>query len=254
MSIKKFVGEYFTNIIQNGNDIELKTGIICWIPIMENDKKSILEVKRNPYKTNIHDEVLFDIVNINNSHYKNKNVIDLPIKDIQLDAHQELLISRSKKRPCLILDKFKISKEKINTIQDEPQKKLAHHFSKALYIAAPLYSCSTIIEPGSFGPEMTYRIEHLLYNHFFYLPPFPKNTKSLSQLSSSNGGIVRLDESFSFMKNNSIEIETTFMLSEKAVDLLSLQTSSMFLEHDNYMKIKDKLNTKFYDEFPHLKK
>lgn len=45
----------------------------------------------------------------------------------------------------------------------------------------------------------------------------------------SNGGVLRLDEAFSFMKNNCIEIEPNFMLSETAVDLLNLQTASMSL-------------------------
>lgn len=87
--------------ISNGNELELKTGVICWIPVMENDKKSILEFKRNPYKTNVHDEVFFNIVNIGNTHFKNQNITNLPIKEIQLDAFQELLISRSKERPYI---------------------------------------------------------------------------------------------------------------------------------------------------------
>lgn len=82
---------------------------------------------------------------------------------------------------------------------------------------------------------------HLLYNHFFYLPPFPKNTKSLRQLSSFNGGVLCLEEAFSFMKNTGIEIESNFMLSE---------TASMFLEHDNDTKIKAKLNKNFYSKYP----
>lgn len=253
MSIKQIVGDYFSLVQSVGTEFELKPGVICWIPIMEQSNKSILEIKRNPLNTSVHNEIKFDIVDINSNHFKNKNILNLPIKNIQLDAHQELLISRSKKRPCIILEKFKISKDKLNTIQDEPQKKLAKHLSKSVYIAAPLYSCSTASEPGSFGPEMTYRIEHLLYNHLFYLPSLPKNSTVFSQLTSANGGILRLDEAFSFMKNDSVEPEKNFILSDSAMTILNLQFSSVFLEHSNYSQIKQELNNKFYSEYPILK-
>ena len=90
----------------------------------------------------------------------------LPIKGLKLDVTQEVVITRAKLRPCLVIGCC----EGINphTIPEGPQRKLAANFHP-MFLLAPVFHVSHASEQGSFGPIVTARIKCLMYPEFFYL-------------------------------------------------------------------------------------
>jgi hypothetical protein len=78
--------------------------------------------------------------------------------------------------------------EDIGSIANIAQKKLASPLSKPCYLVAPMYSTSTTLEPGTFGPILVARIRALKYLHFFCLPD--------ERYLDRPGSIIRLDRIF----------------------------------------------------------
>jgi len=62
------------------------------------------------------------------------------------------------------------------------------HLEKPCYLVAPLYSTTSMMEPGTFGPTLVARIRALQYLHFFCLPD--KNRPGRPE------SIIRLDRVF----------------------------------------------------------
>ncbi|WP_089729915.1 hypothetical protein [Candidatus Thiosymbion oneisti] len=110
----------------------------------------------------------------------------LPIKRLALGDTEELIISKAKKRPVVVLSV--IASSGIDTLPDGPQRRLARHLKKPCYLVAPLYSTTSMTAPGTFGPTLVARIRALQYLHFFCLPD--KNRPDRP------GSIIRLDRVF----------------------------------------------------------
>lgn len=231
------------NIFEQITSDGLESFCFAWIPVMQMNSPHILEIKRNPNKLSTHDELFFEFKPVNNTHYKRTHTEQLPIHKLHLEKHQELLISPSKRRLCLIVAKQNI--QNLDFIQDEDQKKYAKHLSLESYAAIPAYSCATALEPTSFCPEITDRIKNFIYPHLFYLPKY-KNTANSNQLAaalnqiSNAGSILRLDEIFSFNNNASISKET-YKLTENAQKILLMHLQYIFGNKNSLKEFRNKL-------------
>jgi hypothetical protein len=158
-------------------------GHLFWVPTPNVDEvPRILDVERaTPTE---HEITGYEICEIAKHHFSRRE--RLPIKRLTLGDTEELLIAKAKKRLVVIL--ISIASDGIGTLPDGTQRRLAKHLEKPSYLVAPLYSTSSIMEPGTFGPILVARIRALQYLHFFCLPDenHPDRPRS----------IVRLDRVF----------------------------------------------------------
>lgn len=158
-------------------------GSMYWAPTSDIDEVTrILEVERAT--PDEHCITNFEIKQINNEHFTNHQ--RLPIKKLDLGNTEELIITKAKKRPVVILSV--LHTDNIETINSGTQRKLASHLDKTSYLVAPCFSVSSMQNPGTFGPTLVARIRVLKHPHFFCLPD--------AQDSKKPGSIIRLDRVF----------------------------------------------------------
>lgn len=166
------------------DDVQPKAGDIWWVPTSEvNEVPRIFDATR--IDSQGHNITDFEITDIKQVHFTKRT--RLPIKLLSLKETEELLIAKAKRRPCIVLAANSIND--IDKIQSSIQKRLAGTLSKITYLVAPMYSVSSITDPGTFGPEMVARIRAMHYPHLFCLPEVDNKENPKS--------IVRLDRVFS---------------------------------------------------------
>ena len=170
-------------------------GQLVWCPVPHLDEvPRILEVERR--ESTDHYATRFEIVQINNTHFKKKE--KLPIKLLSLGETEELLISKSKKRPCIVIACENTTFDDAPIIAELNRRK---HIQDKSMILAPLYGLATPATEGGFPPIMTARIRAFLYNQFFYLPSkCPK-----AKLSIGKESIIRLDRLFAASPSRGID-------------------------------------------------
>lgn len=158
-------------------------GHIYWVPTANVDEvPRILDVERaSPTE---HEVSSFEIKEIEPQHFTKRE--RLPIKRLSLGETEEALITKGKKRPVIILASTETSD--VSTLPEGAQKRLAKSLAKPCYLVAPMYSTSTMMAPGTFGPTLVARIRALQYLHFFCLPDKNRPDKP--------GSIIRLDRVF----------------------------------------------------------
>ena len=164
----------------------LGVGHFVWCPVPHLEEvPRILEVERA--SSEAHFATKFEIVQMGGDHFKRKS--KLPIKALALGETEELLISKAKKRPCIVVSAQNTTFED-EAIVNELRKR--RHLRDNSMILAPLYGLAIPDEPKGFPPIMVARIRAFLYNQFFYLPQScPKTRVSIGKES-----IVRLDRLF----------------------------------------------------------
>lgn len=154
--------EFFTPIDPG----QYRQGQFCWIvtPAIE-PVPQILDVERSDPEE--HDEVKFQIRNANRPGDFRAADRTLPIKRLNLRAHEELLIQRAKKRPGIILsDSLDIYPEVTALLKTKAKK----HLQEDSLFVIPCYSIETLENTSGFPAEMVVRIRCLLYRQFFYMP------------------------------------------------------------------------------------
>ena len=144
-------------------------GDVYWVPVPETSEvPRILEVQRSTPEA--HTSIDFEFVELARHHFTKRDD-RLPIKLLQLSATEELLVSRGKKRLCVVLGSAVVS-----NLSEMPkqEQRLAKHMGKAGYIVAPFFSAATQRNPGSFMPQFVARIRAMMYPHLFSLPNLEK--------------------------------------------------------------------------------
>lgn len=188
MGISQFFPEFYEG--QAADADRFSIGSVWWAPVPEvREVPLILDVNRaGPQE---HDAVSFEFVDIGSQHFKGRD--RLPIHRLSLDKTQELIVSKGKKRPCAILAKAAVSESDVASVaaSDGSQGRQAKHLAKPVYLLAPMYSCATFQETGSFGPILTARVKALQYPHLCYFPAF-----NPSERVRNPGSIMRLDHIF----------------------------------------------------------
>lgn len=110
----------------------------------------------------------------------------LPIAALQLGETEELVVTRAKQRPCLVI--AKADGIDASSLPEGAQRNKALNAFGSIYCLAPIYSISTAKKPTSFGPVMTARIKCAMYPEFVYAPQ--------SGLILVVPGVIRLDRIF----------------------------------------------------------
>lgn len=209
MGILQVFDEFFEPVASN---VRPQPGHIFWVPTSEvYEVPRILDVKRAT--PDEHWATEFEISEINNVHFKSRE--RLPIKKLNLEESEELLIAKAKKRPAIII--AIVSTDGLKTLPDGVQKRMANHLEKCSYLVAPFYSVSSFLEPGTFGPILVARIRALQYLHFFCVPDPNK--------PGVPGSIIRLDRVFPTYLGRGCESYRGLRLHEEPFEILLSQFS-----------------------------
>jgi hypothetical protein len=169
-------------------------GHFVWCPVPHHEEvPRILEVERE--RADKHHATKFEIVQMNSGHFKAKQ--KLPIKALSLHDTEELLISKAKKRPCIVVACNNTTFKDAASIAELKGRK---HLQDNSMILAPIVGIETMDNPRGFPPKMVARIRAFLYNQFFYLPKTCPKTK----ISFEKDGIIRLDRLFPASLNRGI--------------------------------------------------
>ena len=158
-------------------------GHIFWVPTPEvNEVPRVLNVERaTPTE---HEVSNYVIEEVSREHFTHRE--RLPIKRLNLGDTEELLISKAKKRPAVIIASTVTND--LDSLPKGTQKQLAKQLGKPCYLVAPMFSTSSLMKPTTFGPTLVARIRALQYLHFFCLPDENRPDRPDS--------IVRLDRIF----------------------------------------------------------
>jgi len=170
-------------------------GHLVWSPVPQLEEvPRVLDVERASSED--HYASKFQIVQMGARHFKDRE--KLPVKLLSLGNTEELLISKAKKRPCIILAGGNTE------FTDSPLVKEIRgrrHFQDRSMILAPIYGTAGEDTQSGFPPIMTARIQAFLYNQFFFLPRRCPNTG----VSIAKEGIVRLDRLFAATPTRGLE-------------------------------------------------
>jgi hypothetical protein len=148
---------------------EFRPGQFCWVVTPHIDPvPRILDVERSSPEE--HDEVSFVLRNANKSGDFRTRDRTLPLKNLNLRSHEELLTQRAKKRLGIILSTGVDIFPEIERLL-KPRGK-AHCQEDSLFVI-PTYSIESGTSLSGFPPEMVARIRCLIYRQFFYFPDCP---------------------------------------------------------------------------------
>ncbi len=141
----------------------------CWVVTPHIDPvPRILDVERSSPEE--HDEVSFELRNANKPGDFRKRDRTLPLKNLKLRSHEELLTQRAKKRLGIILSTGVDIFPEIERLLR--QKGKAHCQEDSLFVV-PTYSIESGTSQSGFPSEMVARIRCLIYRQFFYFPDSP---------------------------------------------------------------------------------
>ena len=189
--------------------IGLAVGHFVWCPVPHLEEvPRILQVHRATSEA--HYATKFEVVQMSGEHFKEKQ--KLPIKALSLGDTEELLISKAKKRPCLIVACHNTA---FKDTRGAKELKGRTHLQDDSMILAPIYGTATPDEHKGFPPIMAARIKVFLYNQFFYLPKRCPKTN----LGFEKEGVVRLDRLFPASPNRGVA-PIKMKLSEEPLVLL----------------------------------
>jgi len=195
--------------------VNIKTfinGQICWIvsPYIY-EIPQILDVERN--RPEEHEEIKFILKNVDpDNDFKPSAKRTLPIKYLNLESKEELLVQKAKKRPAIIISSgLDIYPDITNLLRQKGKK----HLQEDSLFLIPCYGVETHEDRRGFPTEMVSRIRCLLYRQFFYLP---KHSTII------NESIARLDRIQVIVGKHRAAIEpTTLCLTKEIYSILLSQ-------------------------------
>lgn len=180
MSIREFFDKDFYETSPSGTP---GLGHLFWVPVpFITEVTKILEAeRRSPEDTA---EVILCVKDATGAHFTRRS--KLPVPKVSLGDTEELVVSKAKKRPCVVLAEARVTD--LDTIADAAHRAIAQRsLQKPLYLVAPVYSTSTLSDPGTFGPEFVSRIDLMEYPQFFMMPELRGQVAE---------GVLRLDNIF----------------------------------------------------------
>ncbi|MHC1724972.1 MAG: hypothetical protein AB9866_02930 [Syntrophobacteraceae bacterium] len=175
MSILEYLSasEYYAS----ANPARMEPGHFCWIvsPYIDPIPR-ILSVERNNPEE--HDSARFSLREANRQEdFKTSDRV-LPVKNLNLRSNEELLTQRSKRRRGIILaTNLDVDPDLVKLLKQRGKK----HLHEPYFIVVPCYSTQTEDHGSGVPPEMTQRIQCLLYKQYFYCPELLKFNKDLRE-------------------------------------------------------------------------
>jgi hypothetical protein len=164
MGITQIITQFYKDLPRDTFRKEPTVGQLCWVPALHiNQIPMVMEVERaDPKEMNV---TQFRIRDLTESDFKARG--KLPIKSLNLRETEELIVSKAKKRPAIIVWGSPIIFEDIEKLLISIGKSHLQEYCLAL---VPIYSIETVDHPRGFPPVMVSRIRALMYNQFFYCP------------------------------------------------------------------------------------
>lgn len=186
------IEDVLDTIYEKADGVGVGHFVWCPVPHLE-EVPRILEVERAASET--HYASKFRIVQMDGTHFKEKR--KLPIKSLTLQDTEELLISKAKKRPCIVVACQNTTFKDAAAISEIRGRK---HLQDESMILAPISGAASLDNENGFPPKMVARIRAFLYNQFFYLPKScPKN-----RIGFEKEGVTRLDRLFPAAPNRGV--------------------------------------------------
>lgn len=219
------IEEICAGVYESASGIDV--GHFVWCPVPHLDEvPRILEVERASSET--HYATKFEIIQMTGDHFKTKR--KLPIKALALGDTEELLISKAKKRPCLVVA-CNNTAFKDGVIATELKGR--RHLQDNSMILAPIYGSATPEDDKGFPPIMVARIRAFLYNQFYYLPKGCPKTK----ISFEKEGVVRLDRLFPASPNRGVTPANKKLSTEPLVLLMAVLRERFGAPPDDDLKV-----------------
>ncbi|AOY87826.1 hypothetical protein BKP64_06365 [Marinobacter salinus] len=183
LDIFSFVNSMYDSTRTKGELPE--SGQFCWVPVLEKERRPwVADVKRSAATT--HDSAELEIRRFDDTRDFRGKEARLPVHALNLTENHELILSRAKKRLCLIIGK--VDGVDASTLPLGVQRQKALNAFGSQYLLAPLYAASSQKKATSFGSVMCARIRSLMYPEFFWVP------KSGGVIKEDS--VIRLDHLF----------------------------------------------------------
>ncbi len=212
----------------------IAVGQFVWAPVPHLEEvPRILEVERAAGE--VHHASKFRVVQMTKDHFRARD--KLPIAALTLGNTEELLISKAKKRPCLVICCNNTAFDDRPILDEVKGRK---HLQDKSLLLVPLYGIATPQDERGFPPKMVARIRVFLYSQFFYLPR--KCTKGNYDFGQE--GIARLDRIFAASPSRGVE-SMGVRLAAEPLKLLMAQVCERFgtAEHDELRLVRQLLDS-----------
>jgi hypothetical protein len=165
--------EYYVAV----NPAKIESGHFCWIVSPHIDPiPRILSVERD--KPEEHERVRFSLREANSPDDFRLTERVLPVKNLSLRSNEELLTQRAKRRRGIVLaTNLDVDLDLVKLLRQRGKK----HLHQPCFFVVPCYSTQTEDYGTGFPPEMTQRIQCLLYKQYFYCPEYLKLRRELRE-------------------------------------------------------------------------
>jgi hypothetical protein len=214
MSITQLIDPFYADIKDFTPALsDIKVGQLVWAPVSFFETvPHILDVSRSSPTT--HTSADFKIMPANKStHFRRKDRI--PVHTLPLNPHEEFLISRAKRRLCVVgsLKKDMSYSEELRKAFGKGRK----HWECENHFLLPVYTVGD--EHGlKLPPEFMLRAQAMEYDHFFYLPAYTSASKT-----NIKEAICRFDRIFPAAIHHQMLDPTDVTLSENALEIFTTQ-------------------------------
>src|SRR4030067_3002479 len=179
MGITQLITQFYRGLPKDSFRKEPTIGQLCWAPSLHINKvRMVMEVERADPKEAF--ATKFKLRSQSERDFRAR--AKLPIKSINLRQTEELIVSKAKKRPAIVVWGSPMIFEDVEKLLISIGRPHLQEYCLAL---VPVYNIETIDHAGGFPPIMVSRIKALTYNQSFYCPPM--NDIGFSE------GIARLD-------------------------------------------------------------
>ena len=181
MGLLQYLDPFFTVSKQSQ-----EPGEVWWVPTPEvNYVPHILDVKRATPTDHLGVQFILREIEFGKD-FNGNDPKDLPVASLKIKSSEELLVTKAKLRPCVIL--AELSGVDIEGLPEGTPRKMAKHMQFSTYLVAPMYSVPVYPEAGTFMPSFVHRIRHMKYYHLFCIPEEGRPEMPRS--------IIRLDRAF----------------------------------------------------------
>ena len=216
-----------------------EVGQFVWVPVCEMEGRPwIADVTRDDPTS--HTTAEFRIRKFDDSvDFKGKGD-RFPVHALKLTANHELIVTRAKKRLCLITGRGEGVDG--NTLPEGPQKNKGLNAFPTQYFLAPLYSASSSAKTAAFGSVMSARIRCLMYPEYFWM----KRSGGIVSVHS----VARLDHTFCNPLSYGCELENLFV-SDEALAFIQDQIRILFNlpPSDDFLAVQEMLCDALPDVF-----
>ena len=182
MGVTQLISPFYRQLDPKTFRSRFESGQIVWIPTsFAADIPQVMEVQRE--SPDDHFASKFQIRNMKETDFRKKQ--KLPIKLLSLGETEELVVARSKLRPCVVL---KIGQTSFADLTKALKQAGKGHLEKEDFAVIPLYSVEKEDGDAGFPAVMVARIKALMYPQFFFCPKHG--------VAVRNNSVGRLDRLF----------------------------------------------------------